>query len=187
MTWPVMLMRAPRTFDPLSSEAKAQGLLCYPEGQMSENIKRNVQIFRLIGKAGALLLFAGCFVPIMSDRGSSVVENFFGGLAQLSRGYTNETVLEVLLCFTLLVVSSHCLMTVIIGQVEKLRMPAIQAWVVLLVTYSYYFGLVIPIHFGADWGWSVLFLGATLLTFGSFRAYRELEEERQEKTPDRTR
>jgi hypothetical protein len=152
---------------------------------MSENIARNVRIYRLVGKAGALLLFAGCFVPILSDRQTSTVENFFGGLAQLSRGYSNETVLEVLLCFTLLVVSSHCLMTVILGQVENLRMPAIQAWVVLLVTYSYYFGLVIPIHYGADWGWSVLFLGATLLTFGSFRARRELEEEEEPGTPDR--
>jgi hypothetical protein len=77
-------------------------------------------------------------------------------------------------------------MTVILGQVENLRMPAVQAWVVLLVTYSYYFGLVIPIHYGADWGWSVLFLGATLLTFGAFRARRELEEEEEPGTPDRT-
>jgi hypothetical protein len=153
---------------------------------MPENIARNVRIYRLVGKAGALFLFAGCFVPILSDRQTSTVENFFGGLGQLSRGYTNETVLEVLLCFTLLIVSSHCLMTVILGQVENLRMPAIQAWVVLLVSYSYYFGLVIPIHYGADWGWSVLFLGATLLTFGSFRAYRELQEEEEEPgTPDR--
>jgi hypothetical protein len=154
---------------------------------MAENVTRTVRIYRLVGKAGALILFVGCFMPILSDRGSSVAENFFSGLAQLSRGYTNAIILEVLLSFTLLVVASHCLMTVILGQVERLRMPAIQAWVVLLVTYSYYFGLIIPIHFGADWGWPVLYLGATLLTFGAFRAYRELEDEREESTPDRTR
>jgi hypothetical protein len=154
---------------------------------MAEKITRAVRIYRLIGKAGALILFIGCFMPILTDQGSSVAENFFGGIAQLSRGYSNTTALQVLLSFTLLVVSSHCLMTIILGQVENLRMQAIQAWVVLLVSYSYYFGLIIPIHFGADWGWSVLFLGATLVTFGAFRAYRELEDEREDRTPDRTR
>lgn|GEM_PF-5658743 len=145
---------------------------------MPENIARNVRIYRLIGKAGALILFAGCFMPIQVERQSSTVENLFGGIAQLSRGYANETLLQVLLSLTLLIVSSHCVMTIILGQVEQLRMPAIQAWVVLIASYSCYFGGFLPIHYGADWGWSVLFFGATLLTFGSFRAHRELEEER---------
>ncbi|MFH1116117.1 MAG: hypothetical protein V1792_19565, partial [Pseudomonadota bacterium] len=153
---------------------------------MSENETRKVRVYRLIGKAGAFLLFAGCFMPIQTDRQSSTAENFMGGLSQLSRGYTNETTLQVLLCATLLIISSHCLMTVFLGKVEKLRIAAIQAWVVLLVSYSYYFGAVIPIHYGADWGWSVLFLGATLVTFGAFRAHRELEDEREQATPERT-
>lgn len=154
---------------------------------MAENETRTVRIYRLIGKAGAFLLFGGCFMPIMSDRQSSAAENFMSGLAQLSRGYTNETALQVLLCATLLIVSSHCLMTVFLGKIEQLRFAAIQAWVILLVSYSYYFGSVIPLHYGADWGWSVLYLGATLLTFGAFRAYRELEDEREQATPERTR
>ena len=151
---------------------------------MAEIETRKVRIYRLFGKAGAFLLLVGCFMPIMSDKRSSTVENLMSGLAQVSSGYTNETALQVLLCATLLIVSSHCVMTVFLGKVEQLRFAAIQAWVILLVSYSYYFGAVIPLHYGADWGWSVLFLGATLLTFGAFRAYRELEDQREQETPN---
>lgn len=153
---------------------------------MSQKVGRNVRIYRLIGKAGALILFTGCLLPVQADRHSSTVENFFGGVAQLSRGYTNATLLEVLLCFALLVVASHCLMTVIMGQVEQLRASGVQAWIVLLVSYGHYFGVVIPLHYGADWGWSVLFLGATLVTFGAFRAHGELEEMHESESPGRT-
>jgi len=108
-------------------------------------------------------------------------------MGQLSRGYSNSTLLEVVLCFALLVAASHCLMTAITGQIERLRAPGVQAWVVLLISYSYYFGAVIPLHYGADWGWSVLFLGATLVTFGAFRAHSELEEIQEQGSQDRTR
>ena len=61
---------------------------------------------------------------------------------------------------------------------------AIQAWVILLVSYSYYFGSVIPLHYGADWGWSVLYLGATLLTFGEPYRAEAFIARLEERAPD---
>lgn len=153
---------------------------------MSENTKRSLKIYRTIGKAGAIILFLGCFLPVQTEQHTSIVQNFFGGMAQLSQGYTNAGLLEVILCFALLVVASQCLMTILSGQVERLRATGIQAWVILLITYSHYFGVVIPLHYGADWGWTVLFLGATLVTFGAFRANSELAEIDESESQDRT-
>jgi hypothetical protein len=77
-------------------------------------------------------------------------------------------------------------MTAISGQVERLRAAGIQAWVILLISYSHYFGVVIPLHYGADWGWTVLYLGATLVTFGAFRAHSELTYMDEPESEDKT-
>ncbi|MEW6351733.1 MAG: hypothetical protein AB1646_22015 [Thermodesulfobacteriota bacterium] len=151
---------------------------------MAENITKRVKIYQSVGKAGSFLLFAGCFCPILAGVQQSFADVFVASLGLLSRGDASGVGVDAMLSFMALLIASRCLFTALMGDVADLRSPAVQAWVVLLVSYTYYFGLVFPVHFGADWGWSVLFLGATLVAFGSFRSHAELEEEPESATEE---
>lgn len=146
------------------------------DGAMSNNTAKKTGIYRNVGRAGTLILFAGCFFPILVDGRVSAAQIFFDGLVQVGRGASMEKGLEVLMAFMLLLMATRGITNAIVGKVEDMRGLAIQVWVVLVASYAYQFGTVFPIHPFADWGWSVLFLGATLLSVGSFWSHLEMEE-----------
>lgn len=142
---------------------------------MPREKKSNTSVFNYIGIIGSILLLIGCFCPIDASLKFSPVQLLFSRLQDIGRQSSANAWLEVLLVLTLLFVTVRSVMAALFGQVAKLRTPSIQIWVILVVFYSYYFGTPIPLHYGADWGWSVLFLGATLQTFGAFRSAMESE------------
>lgn len=138
------------------------------------------KIYRYLGIGGAVLLAIGCFCPIDANNDASPAYLFLSGLSHLGNQHSLAAGAQVLLAFWMLFIAGRSLLGALLGEVEDLRVTAIQAWVVILAFYWYYFGTPLPLHLSAGLGWSVLYLGATLLTFGSFRLAMELEDDEED-------
>lgn len=141
------------------------------------------KIYGHVATVGSLVLLVGCFVSIDAGTDTSVVDIFVAGLSRLSRATFLESGLEILLTFVLLLTAARSLLLARLGEFYKLKIAAVQAWVVLLIFYAQHFGMVLPLNMRADWGCSVLFLGATLLAFGAFRSPTGSVEETGKQTP----
>lgn len=146
---------------------------------MSNKKEKSVRFYEYMAMAGAALLAIGCFCPLDVPPESSPAQLLLNGLYALNKRYSMEVGLQVLLCFIVILTAARAVLLAFSGNVARLRGTAIQAWVVLLVFFCQYFGSPLPISMRTGWGWSVLFLGATLATFGSFRV-SSIEQEGKE-------
>jgi hypothetical protein len=161
----------------------SRSLLLPQEGLMAATPKEHTtaaKVYRYLGIIGAILFVIGCFCPIDANNDASPAYLFLSGLSGLSQNQSMAAGAQVLLAFWMLFIAGRSLLGALLGGVEDLRVTAVQAWVVIIAFYWFYFGTPLPLHLAAGLGWSVLYLGATLLTFGSFRLAMELEDDEEE-------